>query len=188
MGKTIARATTRYPAVCRSPPLADFALPSQNPARLKGFPARPPRGTEVALARQRPWCSESKIGDPRLAKVQLLSCTRGAFRPGGVHGPWVAGLELLRLWGFGREMPQGVPRDRLVRKGGVVQVLLPRGHDHTVLLHYPDTARSAQFCLLCCQPEPVPRSSTARWPRLTLRKPCRLRAWSGRAIRTAGRT
>ena len=44
---------------------------------------------------------------------------------------------------------------------------------------YPSTACRAQFCLLCCQPEPVPRSLTARMPRLTSCQPCRLHAWMG---------
>ena len=28
---------------------------------------------------------------------------------------------------------------------------------HYILAHYPITASSIQFCLLCCQPEPIPR-------------------------------
>ena len=43
----------------------------------------------------------------------------------------------------------------------------------------PTTASSAQFCLLCCQPVPVPGSLTARMPQLAPWEPCRLLAWSG---------
>ena len=58
---------------------------------------------------------------------------------------------------------------------------------HSVLAHYPTTASSAWFCLLCCQPQPVPRSSAARMPRFTPRAPCRLLAWLGQAINTVGK-
>ena len=44
------------------------------------------------------------------------------------------------------------------------------------------TTGSAQFCLLCRQPEPVPGTSTARVPQLTPWDPCRLPTWSGRTI------
>ena len=50
---------------------------------------------------------------------------------------------------------------------------------HPILVYFPTTAGSAQFCLLCCQPEPVPRSSTARMSRFTPWDPCRLPAWLG---------
>ena len=43
----------------------------------------------------------------------------------------------------------------------------------------PTTASRAQFCLLCCQPVPVPGSLTARLPQLAPWEPCRLLAWSG---------
>ena len=59
---------------------------------------------------------------------------------------------------------------------------------HYILAQCPTTAGSAQFCLLCCQPEPVPGSSTARVPQLTPWNPCRLPAWSGRTINMRYRT
>ena len=59
---------------------------------------------------------------------------------------------------------------------------------HAILTQCPTTAGSVQFCLLCCQPEPVPRSLAARRSQLTLRDPCRLPAWSGRTIHMASRT
>ena len=46
----------------------------------------------------------------------------------------------------------------------------------TILAHGPITASSAQFCLLCCQPEPLPESLTARMSQPTSRDPCRLPA------------
>ena len=59
---------------------------------------------------------------------------------------------------------------------------------HAILTQCPTTAGSVQFCLLCCQPEPVPRSVAARSLQLTLQDPCRLPAWSGRTIHMACRT
>ena len=53
---------------------------------------------------------------------------------------------------------------------------------HVILIQYPTTAGSVQFCLLCCQPEPVPRSLAARRMQFTLLTPCRLPAWLGRTI------
>ena len=38
---------------------------------------------------------------------------------------------------------------------------------HSTLVCFPTTAGSAQFCLLCCQPKPVPESLPARPPPLT---------------------
>ena len=52
----------------------------------------------------------------------------------------------------------------------------------------PTTAGSAQFCLLCCQPEPVPESLPARPPSLTRRCPCSLPVWSGQPIHMVHRT
>ena len=49
---------------------------------------------------------------------------------------------------------------------------------HLILIHFPTTAGSAQFCLLCCQPEPIPGTLAARKPLLTPRVPCRLPVWS----------
>ena len=62
-----------------------------------------------------------------------------------------------------------------------------RGHCFSILILYPTTAASAQFCLLCCQPEPIPRSLTARMSRFTSRDPCRLAAWLGRTIHMGSR-
>ena len=47
----------------------------------------------------------------------------------------------------------------------------------SILAHYPTTADSAQSCLLCYQPEPVPRTLAARVSQSTLSQPCRLSAW-----------
>ena len=49
---------------------------------------------------------------------------------------------------------------------------------HFILIHFPTTAGSAQFCLLCCQPEPIPGTLAARKHLLTQRVPCRLPVWS----------
>ena len=53
---------------------------------------------------------------------------------------------------------------------------------------YPTTAGGAQFCLLCCQPGPVPESLPARPPPLTKGRPCRPPVWLGHPIHTASRT
>ena len=53
---------------------------------------------------------------------------------------------------------------------------------------FPTTAGSAQFCLLCCQPEPVPESLPARPPSLTRGCPCSLPVWFGQPIHMACRT
>ena len=52
-----------------------------------------------------------------------------------------------------------------------------RGHCRLTLACCPTTATSAQFCLLCCQPEPLPESLAARAAPLTQGSPCRLAAW-----------
>ena len=52
----------------------------------------------------------------------------------------------------------------------------------------PTTAGGAQFCLLCCQPGPVPESLPARPPLLTQGRPCRPPVWLGHPIHTASRT
>ena len=39
---------------------------------------------------------------------------------------------------------------------------------------YPFTDHSEWFCLLCCQPKPIPTSLSARTPLLTLSGPCGL--------------
>ena len=59
---------------------------------------------------------------------------------------------------------------------------------HCILIQDPTTADSAQFYLLCCQPESMPRSLTARMSQLTPWDPCRLPAWSGRTIHMLYRT
>ena len=59
---------------------------------------------------------------------------------------------------------------------------------HSTLDCVPTTAGSAQFCLLCCQPEPFPESLPARPPSLTRRCPCSLPVWLGQSIDMGHRT
>ena len=59
---------------------------------------------------------------------------------------------------------------------------------YSILSCFLTTAGSAQFCLLCCQPEPVPESLPARPPSLTRRCPCSLPVWSGQPIHMVHRT
>ena len=58
----------------------------------------------------------------------------------------------------------------------------------TTQAHCPTTEDTAGFCLLCCQPEPVPLSLSTRTSQLTLRCPCWVPTWSGQAINVARRT
>ena len=58
----------------------------------------------------------------------------------------------------------------------------------TTQAHYPTTEDTAGFCLLCCQPEPMPLSLSTRTSQLTPRCPCGVPTWSGRAINAARRT
>ena len=57
----------------------------------------------------------------------------------------------------------------------------------SILILCPTTAAGIQFCLLCCQPEPMPRSLTARAPLSTQRRPCRPAAWLGKTIHMVSR-
>ncbi len=93
--------------------------------------------------------------------------------------------------GDGRAQQGAAARSLLAgngKKGGVAEVLHHRGRKLPVLARAPATVSSAQFCLLCCQPEPVPRSLAARNSLLTPREPCRLLTWSGQAISTVAWT
>ena len=61
------------------------------------------------------------------------------------------------------------------------------GYLHQRQLHftqacYPTTGSTEQFCLFCCQPEPVPASLSTGASQLTLCCPCRVLSWSGQAI------
>ena len=58
----------------------------------------------------------------------------------------------------------------------------------TTQAHYPTTEDTVGFCLLCCQPEPVPLSLSTRTSQLTPRCPCGVPTWSGQAINVARRT
>ena len=57
----------------------------------------------------------------------------------------------------------------------------------SILILCPTTAAGIQFCLLCCQPEPMPRLLTARTPLLTKGSPCRPAAWLGKTIHMVSR-
>lgn len=59
---------------------------------------------------------------------------------------------------------------------------------HLILACCPSTASGTQYCLLCCQPEPMPRYLTASVPQVTLRDPCSPLAWRGQAIYMICRT
>ena len=63
-----------------------------------------------------------------------------------------------------------------------------RGHMLTTQAHYPTTENAARFCLLCCQPEPMSVSLSARMSQPPLRQPCRALTWLGQALNAASRT
>ena len=52
-------------------------------------------------------------------------------------------------------------------KGGVESSCTAQRSQHCIQIQYPVTAGGVRFCLLCCQPEPMPRSLTARTSSLT---------------------
>ena len=58
----------------------------------------------------------------------------------------------------------------------------------TTQAHDPTTEDTAGFCLLCCQPAPVPLSLSTRTSQLTPCCPCGVPTWLGRAINAARRT
>ena len=80
------------------------------------------------------------------------------------------------------------PAQRALEKGWSCASSPQQRSLHAILIHYPTTAGSVQFCLLCCQPEPMPESLTARMSRFTPWDPCRLPAWLGWTICIACRT
>ena len=66
-----------------------------------------------------------------------------------------------------------------LRKMGFVVLVVPsRGHCLSTQTCFPTTAASAQFRLLCCQPEPTSELlKLPGSPQPTLGGPCRLAAW-----------
>ena len=77
--------------------------------------------------------------------------------------------------------------DRSKRVGWSGAVSTLQGLLLSILILCPTTAAGIQFCLLCCQPEPMPRSLTARAPLSTQRRPCRPAAWLGKTIHMVSR-
>ena len=67
-------------------------------------------------------------------------------------------------------------------KGGAVMLTILQRSLHCMPVQRPVAARRVEFCLLCCQPEPMPQSLPARKPQLTLQHPCRQLARSGWTI------
>ena len=84
---------------------------------------------------------------------------------GGVGGcEEGGGTKLCTFWAQPKNRASGTPSEL-------------QGRLLSILAHYPTTADSAQSCLLCYQPEPVPRTLAARVSQFTLSQPCRLPAW-----------
>ena len=74
------------------------------------------------------------------------------------------------------------------KRSAVVHVNSHQRSLPTTQAHYPTTEDTVGFCLLCCQPEPVPLSLSTRTSQLTPRCPCGVPTWSGQAINVARRT
>ena len=70
----------------------------------------------------------------------------------------------------------------------VAQVALHQRSLPITQAHFPTTGDTARFCLLCCQPEPMPMSLSTRTSQLPLWSPCRVPSWSGQAINMVNRT
>ena len=113
---------------------------------------------------------------------------------GHVGGTSLRGSSICPFGMFEVEETDGIHRDagqhfgKFAKKGGSCTPYTHQGSLQCILAQYPTTAGSAQFCLLCCQPEPIPGPSTARRSQLTPCAPCRLPAWLGRAINMPCRT
>ena len=104
-------------------------------------------------------------------------------RPGSTLQLWIlAPRDLSTMAVFSAMDP------RIDKKGWSGAPSAQQGLLHAILIQCPTTASSVQFCLLCCQPEPMPGSLAARRLQLTLQDPCRLPAWSGRTIHMLYRT
>ena len=74
-------------------------------------------------------------------------------------------------------LPPGSPSLHLCRAANTFHARAKRGCGalctqqrslHIILVHCPTTASNAQSCLLCCQPQPFPRSLATRSPQFTL--------------------
>ena len=77
---------------------------------------------------------------------------------------------------------------RKLKRSAVVHVNPHQRSLPTTQAHYPTTEDTAGFCLLCCQPAPVPLSLSTRTSQLTLCSPCGVPTWLGRTINVARRT
>ena len=79
-------------------------------------------------------------------------------------------------------------RPKVNKEGWSCAACPPQRSLRAALGCHPTTAGGAQFCLLCCQPGPVPESLPARPPLLTQGCPCSPPVWLGHPIHTASRT
>ena len=93
-------------------------------------------------------------------------------------------------------IPEGNPRTLGAQKGwcavnkSVLQLcrLITQRALHSVLSCCLCTACGTQFCMLCCQPEPIPRLLCARTSQLTSRSPCTPQACYRQLISTVCKT
>ena len=121
--------------------------------------------------------SESMWQKPlaQMHKLSLLEGIRASARPACTH-----------LAGQKRESgPRRVPEKKWLV---VAQVRLCQRSLLAAQAHFPSTEHTAGFCLLCCQPEPMPLSSSTRISQFPLGYPCRVRTWSGQALNAVSRT
>ena len=94
-------------------------------------------------------------------------------------------LTMCALWCISSADIKGGRRKTKTEGSGAASNL--QGPLLSILILCPTTAAGIQFCLLCCQPEPMPRSLTARESLFTQRSPCRPAAWLGKTIHMVSR-
>ena len=95
-------------------------------------------------------------------------------------------LTMCALWCISSADIKGGRRKTKTEGSGAASNL--QGPLLSILILCPTTVAGIQFRLLCCQPEPMPRSLTARKSLFTQRSPCRPAAWLGKTIHMVSRT
>ena len=111
----------------------------------------------------------------QLSSIRLRTCGWGRVEKGGEEG------------GGWRERERERERERRQKRKWSQTASTQQRPLLSILILCPTTAAGIQFCLLCCQPEPMPRSLTARAPLSTQRRPCRPAAWLGKTIHMVSR-
>ena len=150
-----------------------------------------PEGNPNHKLQNKSGCCLEAISDAWLLEVFIALKTSLAWQK-FLHGAglfcWFAIKNPTRVGGFGNGLllqtdisliltPLPIPQSSIFsaqcctqtqgKEGGSCEPSVAQRPLQFVQPHYPTTAGSAQFCLLCCQPEPFSRSSAARMFPLT---------------------